>query len=500
MFRNVKLTPFIRDIVTTTATSFLTIIALVIVTRLLAEGLGPEGFGAYSLARRILSTVDPFSTLLMGIAVTRYIALTRETRSQYAFLVAGILLGVLPSIGILIFGISLKSKMTLLVFHSESYTRLMLATLIMIVCYSFFVVLYGFYRGRGRMGMANAWQLGVIGIGPVIIAWMFADSGQVDTIIVFMAILLGSSIFPLTLHAVRAFKESLTIIEIRRSAKELFRYGLPRVPGGVVFAGLLAIGPFLAPYFGTLKDAGYFVAGQSLLRVVEGVTESFGRVALAKAAMIYADQKNDFLGEGTTDIIAFVIHLGIFATAHLIVWSDQIVLVLLGQQYTDALPLMRVLLIGLTPFLAYSMLRSIIDAVETKAVNTIFSSVAFVIALAVSFMLGSLGFGIIGLGIGSALGFATLGGLTVRFLWKKYRLNATPIKFTRVLLLNTALILIAVLLRPWLESIFNRASPLVIAGILEGSLTLVYLFILWKWKVKWMTEIEKRISRVTVPI
>jgi O-antigen/teichoic acid export membrane protein len=496
----VKLSPFIRDIVTTTVTSFLTIIALVVVTRLLAEGLGPEGFGAYSLARRILSTVDPFSTVLMGVAVTRFVALTRETRTQYAFLVAGIILGVIPSMGIFLFGYSLKSKITLLVFHSESYMRLMLATLIMIVCYSFFVVLYGFYRGMGRMEKANVWQLGVIGIGPVIIAWVFADSGQVDTIILLMAILLGSSILPLAFHTVRAFNESLTFIEIRRSAMELFRYGFPRVPGGVVFAGLLAIGPFLAPYFGTLKDAGYFVAGQSLLRVVEGVTESFGRVALAKAAMIYADQKTDFLGEGTTDIIAFVIHLGVFATAHLIIWSDQIVLMLLGVQYTDALPLMRVLLIGLTPFLAYSMLRSIIDAVETKAVNTIFTSVAFVIALAVSFVLGSLGFGIIGLGIGSVIGFVTLGGLTVRFLWKKYRLNATPIKFIRVLFLNIALIIIAILLRPWLESIFHRASPLVIAGILEASLAFVYLFILWKWKVKWMTEIERRISRVSAPI
>jgi O-antigen/teichoic acid export membrane protein len=493
------LSPFVRDLVTTTATSFLTIIALVVVTRLLAEGLGPEGFGAYSLARRTLSTVDPFSTLLMGVAVTRYIAITREARSQYAYLVAGILLGVLPSFAILLVGLLLKSRLALLVFHSELYTRLLVPTLILIFCYSFFVLLYAFYRGMGKMGRANVWQLGVIGIGPAIIAWVYARSGQIDTIILLMALLLGSSFLPLIFHTVRAIKEGVTAGEIRESADDLFRYGLPRVPGGVAFAGLLAIGPFLAPYFGSLKDAGYFVAGQSILRVVEGVTESFGRVALAKAATIFADEQNEFLGEGTTDIIAFVVHLGIYATIHLIIWSDQIVLVLLGDQYTDALPLMRVLLTAITPFLAYSMLRSIIDAVETKAVNTVFVCVAFVLALAVSYLLGSLGFGIIGLGIGSALGFVTLGGLTVRFLWKKYRLNVAPIKLNGVLLLNAALLIGTIILRPWLESIWHGASPLVIAGFLEGSLALVYLLVLWKWKVRWMIEIEKRISRVALP-
>jgi O-antigen/teichoic acid export membrane protein len=37
------------------------------VTRLLAQGLGPEEFGAYSLTRRIVTTILPFSTLAMGI-------------------------------------------------------------------------------------------------------------------------------------------------------------------------------------------------------------------------------------------------------------------------------------------------------------------------------------------------------------------------------------------------------------------------------------------------
>lgn len=494
-----KLSPFIRDLVTTTVTSFLTIVSLVFVTRLLAEGLGPEGFGAYSLARRVLSTVDPFSTLFMGVAVTRYLAIARETRSQNAFLLAGILLGILPSVAILIVGISFKSRLTLLVFHAEAYSRLLVATLILILCYSFFVVLYAFYRGVGKMGRANAWQLGVIGIGPALIAWAYARSGQVDKVILLMAMLLGSSFLPLMFHAVRAIGGGVTAGEIRESAKELFRYGLPRVPGGVAFAGLLAIGPFLAPYFGSLKDAGYFVAGQSLLRVVEGVTESFGRVALAKAATLFAGEQNDFLREGTTDIIAFVIHLGVYATFHLMLWSDQIVLVLLGNQYTDALPLMRILLAALTPYLAYSMLRSIIDAVETKAVNTFFICAAFALALATSALLASLGFGIIGLGIGSAIGYVTLGGLAVHFLWRKYRLNAVPIKLKGILLLNTVLIVSALTLRPWLESIWSETSPLVIAGLLEGSLASVYLIVLWKWKVRWMIEIEKRISRVAIP-
>ena len=69
-----RISPFLRDVVITSLTSMITILSMIIVTHLLAKGLGPEEFGAYSLTRRLVSiTLLLFSTLTMGVALARYI-------------------------------------------------------------------------------------------------------------------------------------------------------------------------------------------------------------------------------------------------------------------------------------------------------------------------------------------------------------------------------------------------------------------------------------------
>ncbi|MFH1562834.1 MAG: hypothetical protein ABIF11_05390 [Nitrospirota bacterium] len=70
-----RISPFLRDVVITSLTSMITILSMIIVTHLLAKGLGPEEFGAYSLTRRLVSTLMPFATLSMGVTLDRYIAL-----------------------------------------------------------------------------------------------------------------------------------------------------------------------------------------------------------------------------------------------------------------------------------------------------------------------------------------------------------------------------------------------------------------------------------------
>ncbi|MDI6793259.1 MAG: hypothetical protein QME81_10395 [bacterium] len=70
-----RISSFLRDVVMTTLTSMITILSIIIVTRLLAKGLGPEEFGAYCLTRRMVFTLLPFATLTMGVALARYIGL-----------------------------------------------------------------------------------------------------------------------------------------------------------------------------------------------------------------------------------------------------------------------------------------------------------------------------------------------------------------------------------------------------------------------------------------
>ena len=70
-----RITPFLRDLVLTAATSLVTVVASLFLTRLLAVQLGPAEFGAYTIARRVVATILPLSTLSTGVALTRYLGL-----------------------------------------------------------------------------------------------------------------------------------------------------------------------------------------------------------------------------------------------------------------------------------------------------------------------------------------------------------------------------------------------------------------------------------------
>ena len=81
------------------------------------------------------------------------------------------------------------------------------------------------------------------------------------------------------------------------------------------------------------------------------------------------------------DTIAFLLHMGIFATLHVLLWADEIVNLLLGAQYREVIPIMRIVMVALIPYLGYVLLRSIVDAVEKKAFNTLNLFIAFGVTL-----------------------------------------------------------------------------------------------------------------------
>ena len=121
---------------------------------------------------------------------------------------------------------------------------------------------------------------------------------------------------------------------------------------------------------------------------------------------------------------------------HLLIWVQLLVLAWLGDQYLEVIPIMQVTILGLVPFIAFNMMRSIIDAVEVKAVNANNLYKAFAVSLFFSIILANAGLGIMGLIIAMLLGFWTLGFFTVKFLWVLYDVKIKDFFIFRTLFLN----------------------------------------------------------------
>jgi O-antigen/teichoic acid export membrane protein len=356
-----------------------------------------------------------------------------------------------------------------------------------------FTIVLARYRGTDRIGRANLWQIWALALGPVAVALPLARSGRVDVIVLLTALVLLTSAVPVSRWLLRAAAARIGWVEVRERLNELLRYGVPRVPGGLAFGSLMAIGPFLAPYFGTLREAGFLVAGQSILRIAEGATSAFSLVALPKVAALRARQQHDFLRDRVEDMISMVLHLGLFGTVQLLIWSDEIATVWLGPAYGEAVPLIRILMAGVVPYLGYAMLRTTIDGLEEKAVNTHHMYAACATTVVLSLALGVAGFGAPGLAVAGAAGFIVLGLLTVRHLWTSLRPDGRHLAVRHALWLNLLVAAASLGLRHLVVPRFPSREALVI-GLGAAALGFAaYLVVLRRLGVRWVGEIEQRL-------
>jgi O-antigen/teichoic acid export membrane protein len=240
-----------------------------------------------------------------------------------------------------------------------------------------------------------------------------------------------------------------------------------------------------------LKDAGFIIIAQLLIVMfIETAMGSFAMVVLPRAAQLFAEEKQEYLEERISHLFSFIIQIGLFLTIHLGIWSDVIIIGWVGTSYNEAIPLTRIISIAIVPYMCFTMLKSIIDAVEVKAINAFNLLVALLAALLTGGGLATIGLGISGIAIGMALGLLTLGYLTLRYLMKRFALKWTGIYFFKISLINGILFIPSYGLNH-LE-IFRKSDnilPLFLACIFGFLLFLAYLVVLRMLNVAWLKHI-----------
>jgi O-antigen/teichoic acid export membrane protein len=488
-----KASPFVKDVGLTAIASGLTTVAVIIVTGVLARGLGTDGFGAYSLTRRMIATLVPASTLMMGDAIVRSLASSKQAKDSY--IVSGLVLAVAPALLCAVVATPLRGVLAQIIYHGAGYESLLFASIFLVVCYSFYSVLYAIYRGSNRMRTANLWQLAMIGVAPLIAAWWFGPLRRPDLVVAAMAAPMLLSIVPLWGYARSALSTAgTTRSAVVQSARELARYGIPRVPGAMALGALLTIGPALALYVGTLEDAGYLVVGQSLLRVVEGAVVGFDLVMLPKVAQLFAEERHAFLSARVSDVLALVVHIGLFATLQLGLWADTIVAAWLGSEYVVAVVLTRVILLGLMPYLAYLMLRSVLDAVDVRAVNARNLYLSFGLTVVMCLAFAALGLGALGLALGTLAGFACIGVLTIRSVTQRFVIDGSVRLGYRVYVLNGALLVTSAGAKLLLERSVEGKAGVGAALVTVAVLFAVYVAVLRRWNARWLIELRQRLG------
>jgi O-antigen/teichoic acid export membrane protein len=485
--------PFARDVLLSGATAMLTAASGVLVTGWLAAALGPVAFAVYALARRISSAASAISPGPLPLGLARALAAASDSRARDAYLWAGTLLAIGPALAMVVIGAAFPAFWADLLLSDARYVPELLAVLGLIVGNVVYSLVFARQRGTSRIRSANVWQLWVLAIGPLLVVRLLAGRASVATILMLMAALSLTSSLPLVAWLVRAARSGTRGADLRPPVLALFRYSAPRVPGAAALACLLSLGPLLAPYLGDLRGAGYLVAGQSVFRVAELGTAGFGLVVLPRVSALVAGQRDQFLRERVEDLLGLVLHLGIFTACQLAIWAPEIVQVWLGSAYQEALPMIRVLLIALVPYLGYTLLRSVIDGMDDRPVNTWNVYGALACTSALSLVFGLSGLGTLGLAIATAIGFVVLGALTFRFLRQSLRIEGEHIHVVAAVVLNLAAALVALLGRSALLGRLGPAGLLVTGAAVSAICLAAYLLVLRRLEVRWLVEIEARL-------
>ena len=169
--RGLAPSPIFRMLAGTMLTSVLTVGTTAVVTGTLAGRLGPDRSGATCWPGGWSAWCPPSAPSLMGVAVPRYVAMAQNDSERRAFLLGGFVLGVVPGLLIGGPGIALHNSAARLLFGKAQDHGLLSGALVLLIGNSCHALLYGFYRGQGRMGWANAWQLAVFVLGPAAVIY-----------------------------------------------------------------------------------------------------------------------------------------------------------------------------------------------------------------------------------------------------------------------------------------------------------------------------------------
>ncbi|WP_320045066.1 lipopolysaccharide biosynthesis protein [uncultured Desulfobacter sp.] len=489
----IKVSPFLKNILSTTTISLCVTASLIMTTKVLAAGLGPEGFGVYSLSRRFIANASPLVLLSMGVSLRRYVAMSsvQYTRSSY-------LLSAVGCVSILIVFFSVvgwagDEFFCRTIFHDVAYINTLYACIFYIGCYCFWGVTSAFLFGMQRVGIVNFFQLLIGAVFPLVVAYSLADSQPSSVILICIGAGHLICLFVLVPALLKVRFSSLKSVIL--SLTELTKYGLPRVPGDFLFAGLFSLGPFLAAYFGGIKQAGFFVIAQYIFRVMEAGVSAFGQVALPKIAQLVAQKKYVFLKQQIEQLIIMIFQIGLFITIHLSFWVDEIVLIWLGEEYMASISIIQILIFALGPYLAYILLRSVIDGVEVRAVNTMNLFISLLLAIVTSLTLYYCGFALSGLAVGSAVGFAGLGVLTILYLTKRFGVKWSVFLSWPILMANVFMALIVFSVKVFFAQ-FQISLNLLLSGLLvEVFLFFGYLIFLYKMNSVWLWEIKKRVIK-----
>ena len=292
-----------------------------------------------------------------------------------------------------------------------------------------------------------------LGVKGIVIAHLFAA-------LIINAILLFS------------IRSSIKFVILWNEVRKLLSYGLPLLPGGVFFLLLNSGGLYFVKAAMGLSEVAILNLAIKIASIITFFVIS--PLQLIWPPMMFSVEKRSYAGTFYARMLVYAVYVSVGFSIILSVFSREIVRVLSTPKYEAAAPLVSVLLIGHILF----VVQNVFNVGILLKRKTAYWSLAMIIETIIS-ILGWLvlapRLGMLGIAIGSALGFGVGAGITLVFSRKFLKINYEW---------RRAFIIFALYPFAFVMSLMIPASLNAISIFLKGILVLFclgapFLFKLW---------------------
>jgi O-antigen/teichoic acid export membrane protein len=400
-----------RDYLVTFATEFLTLGSTLAAFKLAALHSGTEGFGEYVLARRTLSLLQLPILCGMGVAVTRYVARSRaegDPITEARYFAAGLTVSItLAALGATILNV-VPAAWSGVLFGVERHGNLVRSISVAIAGLAIHGVAYGALRGRVDMVRANLLQ--GVNLAMVPLAVLSVPGLSAGQVVATTGLLWGAVAAVAAWALLRDAPPGVWgWAGLQPAIRVLLRFGAPRVPGEFALGALFTLPATVAAHGHGIAIGGFTALGVSVVTMIGSAFAPLGQLVLPTVSAAASRGESAGLRRAAQVLLfrclllALVGAVGVEILAPAIPWA-------LGTEFGPAIAMVRIMVIGAVPYVAYIVLRNVLDALHTAPLN----AKNLMVGLAVFLTGGLLAREPLGIGAAFAASLWVLGGLSMR--------------------------------------------------------------------------------------
>jgi O-antigen/teichoic acid export membrane protein len=399
-----------RDYLVTFATEFLTLGSMLAAFKLAASHWGTEGFGEYVLARRTLSLLQLPILCGMGVAVTRYVARARaedDAATEARYFAAGLSVSIgLAALGAMLLNV-VPAVWSRVLFGVESHGNLVRSISVAIAGLAIHGVAYGALRGRVDMVRANLLQgvnLAIVPLAVLSVPRLTAGEVIATTGLLWAAVATVAAWVVL-----RGAPEGVWgRASLGPAMRVLLRFGAPRVPGEFALGALFTLPATAAAHAHGMAVGGFTALGVSAVTMVGSAFAPLGQLVLPAVSAAAGRGESAGLRRAAQVLLGRCLLLALLGAVAIELFASAIPWAL-GAEFVPAIAMVRIMMIGAVPYVAYIVLRNVLDALHTAPLN----AKNLIVALAVFVAGGLLARHPLGIAAAFAVSLWVVGALSV---------------------------------------------------------------------------------------